>query len=82
MLRPEIDQNKPESGMVQIAIWKDNPHLSHAREMLILGNGAEVFYDFAKPLRLLGSPGWPSVVQAESQEGFFVFSVYDSSYFY
>ncbi len=61
------------SGVVQIAIWKDNPEVARWQDVFT-NYSQEVFYDFSKPLRILDGPGWHSAIRTSTQEDFFVFS--------
>jgi hypothetical protein len=61
------------AGIVQIAIWKDSPEIAKYQDVFT-NYSQEVFYDFAKPLRILDGPGWHSSIRTSSQEDFFVFS--------
>jgi hypothetical protein len=65
-------ENKSGSGVAQVAIWKDS---SEVLQDVFINYSHDVFYDFAKPLRLLDAPGWSPMVKTGSDEGFFVFSL-------
>jgi len=76
--RTNRSKAKVSQGTVQIAVWRENPEIVRAQDVFT-NYSQEMFYDFAKPLRLLDSPGWNSAIRVDSKrdEGFFVFSSND-----
>jgi len=65
-----------EAGIVQVAIWRDHPAALRMHDVFT-AYSHDLFYDFAKPLRLLDSSGWSSQIRAGSADGFFVFTYDD-----
>ncbi|MBN8555690.1 MAG: hypothetical protein J0L93_09615 [Deltaproteobacteria bacterium] len=62
------------SGLAQVAIWKESSD-AHQLHDVFANYSQDVFYDFAKPLYLLGSQGWSPMLKASSDGSFFVFSL-------
>jgi hypothetical protein len=71
--------SKKGKGVVQIAIWKDNPELLKMQDVFT-NYSQDLFYDFSKPLHLLDSPGWSPTIRTESNEGFYVLSTNEKIY--
>jgi len=76
--RTNRSKSKASQGTVQIAVWKESPEVVRAQDVFT-NYSQDMFYDFAKPLRLLDSPGWSAAIRIESKgdDGFFVFSSND-----
>ena len=71
---PRSINSSSGSGLAQVAIWKESSE-THKLQDVFTTYSQDVFYDFAKPLYLLGSQGWSPMLKASSDGSFFVFSL-------
>lgn len=61
------------SGVVQVAIWRENPEASKWQDVFT-NYSQEVFFDFSRPLKILDGKGWSPSIRVSTQDDFFVFS--------
>lgn len=60
-------------GTVQVAVWRENSEFERYHDVFT-NYSKDIFFDFARPLKLLDGPGWSSSIKTSSDGDFFVFS--------